>query len=310
MEIIILAVSGDQGSFSEEAARAYAAREGFVPTIVYAIDMEGVLQILDRGEAELGIFPVVNSLGGLVQPAFEAMGKHNFQLVGQLALEVNQCLLVFPGMLKSQITAVATHPQALAQCTQYLKREFPSAHFMEWEDTAKAARDLKDGKLSPNTATIAPLRAAEVYGLEVLEKRIQDSNPNITTFIVVKSILTEFRNTNVEGASLSTTDVLFAAKKVPSGGFRNSAYFIESLQDFRSRIDRIDAGIIQFLAERFEVAKKIGAVKKSEGIPVSDPLREKEIKKARKQLAVKYKIDLAVVEKLFETIITESKKMQ
>ncbi len=92
-----LAVSGDAGSFSEEAGIVYASREGFESSMIYAIDMEGVLTAVEKGQAELGIFPVVNSRGGLVQTAFEAMGHHLFTLVDEIWIEVQQCLLVKPG---------------------------------------------------------------------------------------------------------------------------------------------------------------------------------------------------------------------
>lgn len=180
-----LGVSGDAGSFSEEAGLLYATREGIDTKIRYCIDMEGVLSALDQKKIDLGIFPVVNSRGGLVQTAFEAMGRHLFKLTGEVWMEVQQCLLVFPGVSKKEIKKIATHPQAISQCERYIKREFPRATLLDWEDTAKAARDLHEGMLEKTTAVIAPTRAAQLYHLKVLEKGIQDQHPNLTTFIVV-----------------------------------------------------------------------------------------------------------------------------
>ena len=186
LEKIRLGVSGDAGSFSEEAGRLYAGREGIDAEIIFAIDMEGVLARLDRAEIDLGIFPVVNSQGGLVTQAFEAMGRHEFKLVSELWLEVQQCLMVLPGLRRTEIKNIATHPQAIAQCQRFIKREFPEAKIIEWADTAKAARDLQAGLLPAATAVIAPARAATLYGLELLESNIQDMRPNLTTFIIVK----------------------------------------------------------------------------------------------------------------------------
>lgn len=180
-----LALSGEPGSFSEEAALIYARRVGVDPELVYAVDMEGVLQALDRGEADTGIFPVVNSRGGLVHPAFHAMGAHTFQMIDELWMEVHQCLMAVPGKAKADIRTIASHSQALAQCDRYLKREFPSVKLIEWKDTAKAAKDLSEGVLSTDTAVIAPARSAHLYGLELLESGIQDQHPNLTTFIIV-----------------------------------------------------------------------------------------------------------------------------
>lgn len=181
-----IAVSGDAGSFSEEAGLLYAQRNAFKPKIMYAIDMEGVLSALDSKKVDLGIFPVVNSRGGLVQTAFEAMGKHLFKFTDELWLEVYQCLMAKPDIKKNQITAITSHPQAISQCERYLRREFPDARLLEWEDTAKAAKDLAHGVLPKNTAVIAPARSAQIYDLKILAKGIQDNHPNLTTFIVVK----------------------------------------------------------------------------------------------------------------------------
>lgn len=187
MKKIRLGLSGDMGSFSEEAALMYANREKINPSLIHLIDMEGVLAAIEGREIELGIFPVVNLLGGLVKPAFLAMGKHAFTPIDDLWLTVQQCLLVLPGTKAHQISEIVSHPQGLAQCQQYLQKQFQGIPQRQWADTAKAAKDLSTGNLSPSTAVIAPERCASLYGLEVLAKNIQDSNPNLTAFIVVKN---------------------------------------------------------------------------------------------------------------------------
>jgi prephenate dehydratase len=183
---IIFGVSGDVGSFSEEAALVYAKREGITPSLVYLIDMEGVLAAIENGELDLGILPVVNLTGGLVKPAFQAMGKHLFKPIDELWLQVQQCLLVLPGTKFHQISKIVSHPQPLAQCKHYLQKEFKNIELKEWCDTAKAAKDLAAGTLEAGSAVIAPEHCAEIYGLEVMAKNIQDCDPNLTAFIVVK----------------------------------------------------------------------------------------------------------------------------
>jgi prephenate dehydratase len=186
MKKLTLAVSGDRGSFSEEAGRMYAERVGAEPDLIFAIHMEGVLSKVEDGGCELGIFPVVNSRGGLVRPAFDAMGRHHFTVVDEVWLEVNQCLMALPGMAKQSISEIVSHPQALVQCERYLADKFPGVPLTHWEDTAKAAKDLASGLLPKTAAVIAPARSAELYGLELIGRGIQDSHPNLTTFIVVK----------------------------------------------------------------------------------------------------------------------------
>jgi prephenate dehydratase len=182
-----LGLSGLKGSFSEEAALLYAKKEGLTVEPIYCLDMAGVLKALKEGSIETGIFPVVNSIGGLVETAFEAMGQYNFKMTDKLPFEVNQCVLVLPGTKREDIKQVTSHPQALAQCKNYLAREFPNAHLVNWSDTASAARDLADGTLPKNTAVLASPQAAD-YGLEVMESSVHDQNPNLTTFIIVKPL--------------------------------------------------------------------------------------------------------------------------
>ena len=185
-QLASLAVSGAPGSFSEEAGRLFSMRVGAEPHMVFAIDMEGVLAAIDAGEVTHGIFPVVNSTGGLVRSAFDAMGKYTFEVIDELWFEVYHCLITMPGIAKGDITQIVSHPQALAQCERYLKQTFPQAILTVWEDTAKAAADLASGAFdSAHTAVIAPSRSAILYDLEVIEKGIQDRHPNLTTFIIV-----------------------------------------------------------------------------------------------------------------------------
>ena len=183
---IIMGVSGDQGSFSEEATLLYAKQKGIHPILHYLIDMEGVLSALEQQTIELGILPVVNLQSGLVKPAFEAMGRHLFHPIDELWLHVRQCLLVLPGTTCQQITNIVSHPQGLAQCKHYLQKKFKGVVLHEWCDTAKAAKDLAEGVFAADTAVIAPERSAKLYGLDVLAREIQDSNSNLTAFILVK----------------------------------------------------------------------------------------------------------------------------
>jgi prephenate dehydratase len=185
---IIMGVSGDKGSFSEEAALLYAKQKGIYPVLRYLIDMEGVLNAIEQRDIDLGILPIVNLQGGLVTPALHAMGKHLFQLVDELWLYVKQCLLVLPGTRRQQIKKIVSHPQGFAQCAHYLQKEFKGALQQEWCDTAKAAKDLAGGVFAADTAVIAPKKSAALYGLHVLASDIQDSSPNLTAFILVKNI--------------------------------------------------------------------------------------------------------------------------
>jgi len=181
-----LGVAGDAGSFSEEAGLCYAKTNENNLTLNYLLDMEGVLAAVENGSVDIGIFPVVNLNGGLVRMAFDAMGRHHFMVIDELWLNVQQCLLVKSGESMQQIQNIVSHSQALAQCRQYLQDNFSNAQLTEWQDTAMAANELSQNKLPAFSAVIAPERSASLYGLEIAAKNIQDHNPNLTAFIIVK----------------------------------------------------------------------------------------------------------------------------
>jgi len=186
-ESIIIGVSGGKGSFSEEAALFYSQKYSIENyKIKYLISVERVLKNLDKGKIDLGVFPIENSNGGIVYEAVYAMARHNFKIEHFFEIDVRHNLLVKPGTKKSEIKKIASHDQALKQCRMYLKRKWPKVELIEWSDTAEAAKDLSRGKLSPDTAVIAPINCAQLYNLKILEGGIQDLKFNFTTFLAVK----------------------------------------------------------------------------------------------------------------------------
>lgn len=177
-------VSGNIGSFSEEAAKHYCQKnkiDNF--EILYLINVENTLTKLNLGEIDLAIFPIENSNGGIVYEAVYAMSKHNFEIKNIFEIDIKHCLLVKPGVNVGDIEKISSHPQALKQCRMYLKRRWTDTELEEYTDTASAAKDISEGVLQENTAAIASKNCAELYGLDVLEEGIQDLKFNFTTFI-------------------------------------------------------------------------------------------------------------------------------
>ena len=116
------------------------------------------------------------------------MAKHRFAIERMFEFDIHHHLMVKPGTTASNITVVTSHDQAIKQCRMYLRRVWPHANIEEYEDTAAAAKALHEGVLPDTTAVIAPRRAAELYGLEILEESIQDLKFNYTTFVVASKL--------------------------------------------------------------------------------------------------------------------------
>lgn len=182
---IKLGVMGAKGSFSEMAGEKYAETEKLSAVeIVPLITAEAVLDALEKGSIDKGIFPIENSNGGVVLEAVHAMAKHRFAIERMFEFDVHHHLLVKPGVTASHIKTITSHDQALKQCRMYIKRTWPDAEIEEYKDTAAAAKALHDGELPDTTAVIAPRRCTDLYDLEILEESIQDLKYNYTTFVV------------------------------------------------------------------------------------------------------------------------------
>lgn len=181
-----IGVSGDVGSFSEEAGETYLKKNNIKGEIKHLISVEKVLNEVEGGEIDLGVFPIENSNGGVVFEAINAMGNHLFHIKEYFDIEVNHSLIAKEGVKREDITKIASHDQAFRQCRAYLKQKWPNADLIDRPDTAGAAKALSDGELSKDTAVIAAARCAKTYpGLEVLEDKIQDLKYNYTTFLAV-----------------------------------------------------------------------------------------------------------------------------
>jgi prephenate dehydratase len=179
-----IGVSGNKGSFSEEAAAYYCSKNNLTDyELNYLISVENVLTALEKGEIDKGVFPIENSNGGIVIEAVYAMSKHNFTIEKIFEIDIKHCLHIYPGKTINDIKTISSHPQALRQCRMYLKRKWPEAQLQEYCDTASAAKDLSDGKLPHSTAIIAPKICSELYNTDIIEEGIQDLKFNFTTFI-------------------------------------------------------------------------------------------------------------------------------
>ncbi|MAF59408.1 MAG: prephenate dehydratase domain-containing protein [Candidatus Pacebacteria bacterium] len=184
-----IGIAGAKGSFSEEAAENYTNKAGIKDyEFDYLVTVEAVLNNLTESKVDLGIFPIENSNGGIVIEAVHAMAKYSFAIKKLFDIDVHHNLLVQHGTTASDVKKVTSHDQAIKQCRMYLKRKWPDVDVREHEDTAKAAKELGEGKLSSDTAVIAPKICAKLYDLDILEENIQDLKFNFTTFVVAKRI--------------------------------------------------------------------------------------------------------------------------
>lgn len=174
-EDIIIAYQGEAGAYSEEGA--FALFPGAVLEPLTTI--RKVFESVEVGRIDYGLVPMDNSQAGSINETYDLFLKHGLHLVGETVVRVNHCLLGLPGTPIDELKDVISHPQAIAQCEEFLTTL--GLRFRAEYDTAGAAKQIVDDKLE-TTAAIASKRAAEIYGLEILAEKIQTYPDNYTRF--------------------------------------------------------------------------------------------------------------------------------
>ncbi len=191
MKKIIIGIQGGPGSFNEEAIRYYIQKNGLKNvTIEYLHTTEKVLQELNKEAIDLGQFAIHNSTGGIVMESITAMGKYHFTVVEEFAIKIAHALMIRKDAELSEITTIMTHPQVLAQCRKTLAQKYPHLTQTSGEgeliDHALVAKQLSEGKLPKNTATMGSKILAKLYSLKIVEDNLQDLQENYTSFLIVK----------------------------------------------------------------------------------------------------------------------------
>ncbi len=174
-----VAYQGVAGAYSEQAIRQFFGPD--VETLPLKT-LSDLFMAVVRRDADFGMLPVENSVAGSVNQAYELLMEHDLRIHAEVILRVRHMLLAPPGTQLADLKRVRSHPQALAQCQRYLLR-----HGLEAEptfDTAGSARDLAANP-EPGVAAIASELAAQMYGLEILDRHIEDSRFNYTRFFVL-----------------------------------------------------------------------------------------------------------------------------
>ena len=176
-----IGVLGPEGTYSEKAALCWSSDA----TLVYFPDFEEVLMAVEAGKLDAGVVPVENSLEGAVPLVMDLLLRLQVVIISEVNLRIRHCLV---GRGEGEIKVVLSHPQALAQCRQYLRKHYPKAEVRTTGSTSHAAKLAQE---FPEMAAIAEAGTAEKYGLLVLARDIQDEGNNVTRFLVAGSKIPE-----------------------------------------------------------------------------------------------------------------------
>ncbi len=177
-----VAYLGPEGTYSHLAARQ---QFGNCVDFVSANAISEIFTLVERGGAELGVVPVENTTEGAVTPSFDAMVDSKVTLCGEILVPVQHQLLSQSGRVED-IQQVASHPQPLGQCREWLEMHLPEIPRIETASTVVAA---KRAASDPGLAAIGSVMAAEVHNLKVVAANIEDRGDNTTRFVIVGSHL-------------------------------------------------------------------------------------------------------------------------
>lgn len=171
---------GPEGTFSYFAGMEYLGHSGeFQPKN----NLHEVFAAVTGKEAELGVIPLENSLQGTVGQSLDLFLQFEVHVQAEIYCKISHCLLAMSGQI-ADVTRVYSHPQALDQCSAWLRANLPMARIIPTESTAAAARWILE---EPGAAAIGHLRLAQMLGLNVLARRIEDQPDNWTRFLVIGS---------------------------------------------------------------------------------------------------------------------------
>ena len=239
-----IAYLGPQGSFSEMAADVFCGKHKISAYPNPQKTIRQVIEFVDTNPNTLGVIPLENSIEGSVREALDHLMitiNPNIKILSQTIMPIRHCLLSRTTEFYS-ITGVISHPQALAQCQNFIHDEMPmNLNLIEAASTAEAARSLANYNLT--YAAIGSEKTAEIYNLNILRENINDDKNNQTRF----ALIGDFEK---EETGNDKTSLIFATENKPGALLEILHIFYENdinLSYISSRPSKIKFGDYNFI---------------------------------------------------------------
>ncbi len=205
-----VAIQGIRASFHEEAALKFFGEN--IETIECS-SFKQTCEALKNKKADYVVMAIENSIAGSLLPNYTLLRDYRFSIIGEVYLRIQLHLLALPGVKFEQIKNVESHPIAIRQCIDFFD-EYPHLNIKESVDTAACAKRIRDEQLT-DTVAIANQLAAKLYGLEIMERRIESNKKNYTRFLILTDHQDSYiQNANKASLSFQTTDEVGSLAKV------------------------------------------------------------------------------------------------
>lgn len=170
---------GAEGAYSQAAMQRYF---GDQITSFHVDTFRDAMSAIDEGSADYAVLPIENSTAGIVNEIYDLLQEYENYIVGEQIIRIEHCLLGVPGATLDDIKTVYSHPQSLMQSAKFLSEH--SWQQISMQNNAFAARKVAKEQ-DKTQAAIAGELAGEIYGLQVLERGVNQSESNSTRFIIV-----------------------------------------------------------------------------------------------------------------------------
>ena len=174
-----IAFQGEIGAYSEEAAFQFF---GSSIQLKPCESLDDVFRAVERDEVQFGVVPAENSLEGSISRVFELLLDSSLKVCGEIELRVVHCLIGVPEARLDSIKGVHSHPQALGQCKTFLRQL--GCELIPTYDTAGSVKIVRE-KGTTDRGAVASARAAEIYGMKILAREIEDNPNNFTRFFIL-----------------------------------------------------------------------------------------------------------------------------
>jgi prephenate dehydratase len=237
---------GPSGTYAEEALRSSVP--GPVEEVPYATVYETVMAV-QSGEVERAVVPIENSLEGSVTTTLDTLAGEGdrVRIVGEVVRPISHALIARPGVGLDELVRVVSHPQALAQCREFLRQRVPSARSEAAASTAEAVRVVAAS--DEPLGALGTRLAAELYGCEVLAEAVEDRADNLTRFVWLA-----LDGAAPQGGAANKTSIVFWGFNDESPGALVALLneFAErgiSLTKIESRPRRVQLGHYMFFAD-------------------------------------------------------------
>ncbi|KAA3450458.1 prephenate dehydratase [Mesorhizobium sp. SARCC-RB16n] len=225
-----ISFQGEPGANSDTACRnVYPSMEPLpCPTF------EDAFNAVETGKADLAMIPIENTIAGRVADIHHLLPESRMHIVGEYFLPIHFQLMVLPGVKRDEIKTVHTHIHALGQCRKYIRKN-------GWKgvvagDTAGAAKMVSEVK-DRTMAALAPALAATLYGLDIIEENVEDTDSNVTRFVVLTKSK-QWAERPAPDVKMMTT-FIFRVRNVPAalykamGGFATNGINMTKLESYQ-----------------------------------------------------------------------------